>query len=212
MAETRASPTPTTGSISRSRRRWRAASAGHSCACGRRVDAARLRPALVGQGVRAAPGDPAHPRPLQRRRPEVGQGASGKPGGKQAPAVASGADLGQAFQESPGGNKSSSAASGDPALRVRPGSGESFRDGDAAWAPEMVVVPAGSFMMGTAQAEIDALCKEYPAVAERSRREGPQHKVTIAKPFAVGRFAVTRGEFGSLRQGERTCRSRGRLI
>ena len=27
--------------------------------------------------------------------------------------------------------------------------------------------------------------------------EGPQHKVTIAKPFAVGRFAVTRGEFGA---------------
>ncbi len=118
-------------------------------------------------------------------------------GGKQAPAVASGADLGQAFQESPGGNKSSSAASGDPALRVRPGSGESFRDGDAAWAPEMVVVPAGSFMMGTAQAEIDALCKEYPGAAEWFRREGPQHKVTIAKPFAVGRFAVTRGEFAA---------------
>ena len=29
------------------------------------------------------------------------------------------------------------------------------------------------------------------------RREGPQHKVTIAKPFAVGRFPVTRGEFAA---------------
>ena len=52
-------------------------------------------------------------------------------------------------------------------------------------------------MMGTAQAEIDALCKEYPDFAEDFRREGPQHKVTIAKPFAVGRFPVTRGEFAA---------------
>ena len=61
--------------------------------------------------------------------------------------------------------------------------------------PQMVVVPSGEFMMGTAQAEIDALCKECTAAAESFRREGPQHKVTIAKPFAVGRFPVTRGEF-----------------
>ena len=49
--------------------------------------------------------------------------------------------------------------------------------------------------MGTAQAEVDALCKENTAFAESFRRESPQHKVTIAKPFAVGRFPVTRGEF-----------------
>jgi hypothetical protein len=48
----------------------------------------------------------------------------------------------------------------DPALKVRPGSGESFRDIDAPWCPEMVVVPAGSLMMGTPQAEIDAISKE----------------------------------------------------
>ena len=51
--------------------------------------------------------------------------------------------------------------------------------------------------MGTAQAEIDKLCKEYKDWAECFKREGPQHKVTIAKPFAVGRFAVTRGEFSA---------------
>ena len=49
--------------------------------------------------------------------------------------------------------------------------------------------------MGTAQAEIDKLCKEYPDGAEFFKYEGPQRKVTIAKPFAVGRFAVKRGEF-----------------
>ena len=46
--------------------------------------------------------------------------------------------------------------------------------------PEMVIVPAGSFVMGS------------PA-AEKGRRadEGPQHTVTIARPFAVSRFDVT---------------------
>jgi formylglycine-generating enzyme required for sulfatase activity len=116
---------------------------------------------------------------------------------KQTPVVASGADLEKALRESPGGKKAPAAASGDPAMRVRPGSGESFRDGDAAWAPEMVVVPSGAFMMGTAQAEIDTLCKESPGDASYFRGEGPQHKVSIAQPFAVGRFAVTRGEYAA---------------
>ena len=91
----------------------------------------------------------------------------------------------------------------DPALKVRPGSGEGFRDVAAPWCPEMVVVPSsismpgGAFLMGTAQAEIDKLCKEYKDWAEFFKGEAPQHKVTIAKPFAVGRFAVTRGEFAA---------------
>jgi len=46
--------------------------------------------------------------------------------------------------------------------------------------PEMVVVPAGEFMMGS------------PATEEgRSANEGPQRLITIAKPFAVSKFAVT---------------------
>jgi formylglycine-generating enzyme required for sulfatase activity len=50
--------------------------------------------------------------------------------------------------------------------------------------PEMVVVPAGSFTMGSPSSE-----------PERTNAEGPQHKVTIAKPFAVGRFSVTFDEW-----------------
>jgi formylglycine-generating enzyme required for sulfatase activity len=51
--------------------------------------------------------------------------------------------------------------------------------------PEMVVVPAGKFTMGSP--------KDEP---ERSEGED-QVSVTIARPFAVGRFAVTRGEFAA---------------
>ena len=51
---------------------------------------------------------------------------------------------------------------------------------ECAKCPEMVVVPAGSFTMGS------------PASEEgRSKDEGPQHLVTFAKPFAVARFAIT---------------------
>jgi formylglycine-generating enzyme required for sulfatase activity len=52
--------------------------------------------------------------------------------------------------------------------------------------PEMVVVQAGEFTMGSPDDEPD-----------RNKSEGPQHKVTIARPFAVGRFAVTFDEWGA---------------
>ena len=46
--------------------------------------------------------------------------------------------------------------------------------------PMMVVVPAGEFMMGSPANE-----------KGRSDNEGPQHWVTIARPFAVSKFDVT---------------------
>jgi formylglycine-generating enzyme required for sulfatase activity len=50
--------------------------------------------------------------------------------------------------------------------------------------PEMVVIPAGTFTMGS------------PADEEgRFDNEGPQHLVTIAKPFAVSKFEVTFAEW-----------------
>jgi formylglycine-generating enzyme required for sulfatase activity len=53
-----------------------------------------------------------------------------------------------------------------------------------------VVVPAGEFMMGSPRGE-----------EGRLNYEDPKHKVTIAKAFAVGRFAVTRGEFAGFVKG-----------
>ncbi len=50
--------------------------------------------------------------------------------------------------------------------------------------PEMVVVPAGSFTMGSPASE-----------SSRDIDESPQHTVTIAKPFAVARFPVTFDEW-----------------
>ena len=69
-------------------------------------------------------------------------------------------------------------------------SGESFRDRLANGqpcpdCPEMVVIPAGSFMMGSPVSE-----------PERAKDEA-QVRVTIAVPFAVGKYAVTFDEWDS---------------
>jgi formylglycine-generating enzyme required for sulfatase activity len=50
--------------------------------------------------------------------------------------------------------------------------------------PTMVVVPSGKFIMGSPNGERD-----------RFADEGPQHEVTIAKPFAVGKTEVTFAEW-----------------
>jgi formylglycine-generating enzyme required for sulfatase activity len=52
--------------------------------------------------------------------------------------------------------------------------------------PEMVVVPAGSFTMGSPEREKD-----------RRYDEDPQHTVTISKPLAVGKLHVTVDQFAA---------------
>ena len=49
---------------------------------------------------------------------------------------------------------------------------------------EFVLIPAGSFLMGSPNTE-----------AERLSTEGPQHKVTFKQPFYLGKFQVTQAEW-----------------
>jgi formylglycine-generating enzyme required for sulfatase activity len=60
--------------------------------------------------------------------------------------------------------------------------GDVFRD--CGNCPEMVIVPPGSFTMGSRAGE-----------EGRFDDEGPAHEVTIAKAFAVGKFTVTFDEW-----------------
>jgi formylglycine-generating enzyme required for sulfatase activity len=64
--------------------------------------------------------------------------------------------------------------------------GAIFRDElrDGGFGPELVIVPAGEFQMGSPEGEGDP-------------DEHPQHRVTIANRFAVGVCPVTRGEFAA---------------
>ena len=57
-----------------------------------------------------------------------------------------------------------------------------FRDCEQC--PEMVVIPAGSFTMGSPVGE-----------EGRKANEGPEHEVTFASPFAIGKFEVTFAEW-----------------
>ena len=79
-----------------------------------------------------------------------------------------------------------------PVVAVPPHPAESphtFRD--CPNCPEMVVVPAGHFEMGGADDEEARF--EVPAAVAGFER--PRHQVTFAKPFALAKFEVTRGEF-----------------
>jgi len=57
---------------------------------------------------------------------------------------------------------------------------------DCAQCPELVLVPAGKFLMGTSRNELGS-----------GETERPRHEVTIAKPFAIGRFEVTRAQYAA---------------
>ena len=60
--------------------------------------------------------------------------------------------------------------------------GDRWRDCDEC--PELVAIPVGTFTMGSPASE-----------AGRYDREGPAHPVTIARPFAIGVYEVTRDEY-----------------
>ena len=75
-----------------------------------------------------------------------------------------------------------SVAQSDEKPCIKPASGASFKD--CPDCPEMVLVPAGSFTMGSPKNEL-----------EHRNDEEPLRQVTFTKPFAVGRFAVTFAEW-----------------
>lgn len=63
--------------------------------------------------------------------------------------------------------------------------GSTFKD--CADCPEMVVIPAGKFLMGS----VDVSAANFNA----PRDEQPQHEVTFAKPFGLGKFEVTQAQW-----------------
>jgi formylglycine-generating enzyme required for sulfatase activity len=84
---------------------------------------------------------------------------------------------------------------------IEPGSGAGFKD--CPDCPEMAIVPAGNFAMGSpdgvtpvtgldGRSEPGAIAPKEEA---RDGDEGPRHRVKFEKPFALGRFAVTFAEW-----------------
>ena len=63
---------------------------------------------------------------------------------------------------------------------------------------KFVLIPAGEFMMGTTQDEISQTLKQVRADAVVHRQmpsEAPSHRVRIRRPFYMGMYEVTQGEY-----------------
>jgi formylglycine-generating enzyme required for sulfatase activity len=87
---------------------------------------------------------------------------------------------------------------GHGAQSVLPAAGEEFKD--CTQCPAMIVVPAGESVMGSPAAE-----------AGRSDDEAPEHVVTIAKPFAVGKYEVTFAEWDACVE-DKHCAQLGKTV
>src|SRR3546814_10419042 len=75
----------------------------------------------------------------------------------------------------------------DSCEEASPPPGTRFRD--CPGCPEMTVIPAGSFTMGSPLSENG-----------RFDHEGPQHRVSIPRDFAAGVYHVTRAEYATFVQ------------
>jgi formylglycine-generating enzyme required for sulfatase activity len=118
-------------------------------------------------------------KPFEANRAELGEVAGLLEGGDRA--IDAGEDIAQqaeALEEKAFLGKTAGSQVTDPwpDLKV-------FRDVEEPWCPEMVVIPAGEFLMGSP--------KDEPG---RRTSEGPQVRVRLAK-FALGVYAVTFEEY-----------------
>ncbi len=152
----------------------------------------RVVPVLVGGAV--MPKGPALPKPLKplarRNAHEITDRRWDFDVGQLAAALAKFPSIATAL----GSAQAPAVAAGQPALAVTAPppapqaarvevlhAGSVFRDGDDL--PEMVIIPAGRFLMGR------------PSGESGSDEELPQHAVTFARPFAIGKYAVTFDEW-----------------
>ena len=84
------------------------------------------------------------------------------------------------------------ALANEPAQKPAAGKpGNVFRD--CPDCPEMVVIPAGTFTMGSSASE-KTWAATHGSNAESVADEAPQHKVSL-RSFALGRYDVTRAEY-----------------
>jgi formylglycine-generating enzyme required for sulfatase activity len=60
---------------------------------------------------------------------------------------------------------------------------------------DMILIPSGSFQMGTSEDEIERLCKEYET--EYFRAESPQHEVSLPL-FFMGRYPIAQAQWKAI--------------
>jgi formylglycine-generating enzyme required for sulfatase activity len=77
---------------------------------------------------------------------------------------------------------------------------------DCAECPEMVVIPAGSFMMGIPEPSADPFDENLASIGGENHR--PQHRVTL-KAFAIGKYEVTQEQWYAI-MGDNPSYHKGR--
>lgn len=60
---------------------------------------------------------------------------------------------------------------------------------------KLVMIPAGTFTMGSSAAEMRRIRNEWTVEEDLVRPETPDHKVQISKPFLMGKYDVTVSQF-----------------
>ena len=106
--------------------------------------------------------------------------ATSVPGTRLAPAPPPAVSIPAPKVAAPQAQPTTAAISAKAVSNFKPGDVFS----DCPQCPEMVVIPAGAFTMGSPDGE-----------AGRDRDEGPQHQVALARAFAVGKYEVTFDEW-----------------
>jgi formylglycine-generating enzyme required for sulfatase activity len=95
-----------------------------------------------------------------------------------------------------GAEASTTAAASVDFTAVRPG--QNF--GECSSCPEMVAIPAGDFEMGSSDAESERDLADETTdpkffVRIYLKYEHPKHRVVVGRPFGLGKYPVTRGEY-----------------
>jgi formylglycine-generating enzyme required for sulfatase activity len=89
-------------------------------------------------------------------------------------------------------------APAQPTQAAHPQPGSTLKD--CADCPELVVIPAGRFTMGSRPTE-QALANAADVSKTHTDRESAQHAVSV-RSFAAGKYAVTKGEFAAFAQAK----------
>jgi len=84
------------------------------------------------------------------------------------------------------------------AIFIHPVSADEFKPGqsfkDCSNCPELVVIPAGQFMMGLSKNELDVARSENETPLS-FKWESPSHEVILHKEFSIGKYEVTFDEY-----------------
>ena len=94
------------------------------------------------------------------------------------------------------------------AQEIKPGKGEVVDLGKDVKL-EMVLIPAGKFMMGSKKNPVDPFSNIK--VDQPYMDELPQHEVTLTKPFYMGKYEVTQEQWFEI-MGENPSREKGRML